>query len=562
MAAHEANNPFDLLGQTPSWAPAVELRGDTEPALRIGWGDFHAGFWSNLAELFHFVRVPKDFLTNSYFRDAWIENKIPRRALLAAALWHLAVVLFPFPQFSAPRRNHAFDNQQLVWSGPVEDFPLIDLPAAKAKPSPRGKPNQPPAPEGADAFHPRQRIFTDPTRPNHPRQTLINPKAPDVAPQFLPDLPNVVQLAQSDAPARPKLEISQAALKKLRPPKQKRIAADPNAPAPEMQATQQASDVPLLATTSGPEKPKLEINAASAPRVAARKQDGAAEPAPDVANGQLTSPNGGAQTLIALSATPGPPAPMAPPNGNLAARVTISPEGTKPGVPGGTANASGAGNAGGDHPGGAAGAGGAGNSTGVSITGGSPKSASTISGVGSGKLALPSSKPSYSRAEMSKADEPPPVRTAPPNFSTLAPDAKPEAIFARRRVYSLNVNMPNLNSATGSWILNFAELRSPTANPLAAATGEIAEPSPVRKVDPKYPPTLAAEHVEGEVILYAVIRRDGSVDSIQVVKGIDEQLDANAVRALAQWKFRPAERNGEPLDLEAIVHIPFRAPRE
>ena len=124
----------------------------------------------------------------------------------------------------------------------------------------------------------------------------------------------------------------------------------------------------------------------------------------------------------------------------------------------------------------------------------------------------------------------------------------------------MNVNMPNLNSATGSWILNFAELRPASPGPQANSSGELAEPAPLRKVDPKYPPTLIADHVEGEVILYGVIRRDGSVGEIQVVHGIDELLDANAVRAFAQWKFRPAERNGEPTELEAIVHIPFRAP--
>src|SRR5262249_22785822 len=112
--------------------------------------------------------------------------------------------------------------------------------------------------------------------------------------------------------------------------------------------------------------------------------------------------------------------------------------------------------------------------------------------------------------------------------------------------------------ATGSWILNFAAMR--TANGAPDSADEIAEPAVLRKVDPKYPPTAVAEHIEGEVILYAVIRRDGSVDSIQLVRGIDPQLDANAMRARAQWRFGAAERRGEPLDLEAIVHIPFRGP--
>jgi TonB family protein len=563
MSAYEANNPLNLLGQAPPPAPAVQLHGPNEPQLDLGWGQFHQGIASNFAELFRRARVPEDFLYGGFFKDAWIERRLPRRAIFAAALWHIAFLAMPFPEISGPKRNPAFANAQITWSGPIEDFPLIEMPAAKPKPSPRGTKNQAPAQEGADAFHPRQRIFTDPVHPTHPRQTLINPAAPAEPPKILPNLPNMVQLAQSAAPVRPRLEISQETLKRLRP-REKRVATNPTAPIPEVQLSEQrAADLNLAMTNSGPERPKLQINAGIAPRVAQRKQDGSADPAPDVA-AQLTSPNGSGQTLIALSATPGPPAPVASPAGNLAARVTISPEGKKPGVPGGSveAKANSTGNSGADHAAsGTNSGGGAGtNSTSVSISGGAPRGTNMTTGLGAGKIMMPSSRPNYSRADASDVPDEP-ARTTPPNFAALAPDAKPEAIFARRRVYSMNVNMPNLNSATGSWILNFSEMRTPPTGPQTNSAAEIAEPSPLRKVDPKYPPTLAAEHVEGEVILYAVIRRDGSVDSIQVVHGIDQQLDANAMRALAQWKFRPAERQGAPVDLEAIVHIPFHAPQ-
>jgi len=562
MSAHETNNPLDLLQLGSASTPAVELRGAAEPQLDIGWGQFHQSIVINFAELFRRTRVTKGLLSARFFKDAWIERRIPRRAVFAAALWHVAFVVMPFPDIQEPRRNHAFDTAEITWSGPIEDFPLISAPAHNLQPSPRGTPDQPPAPEGADAFHPRQRIFTDSSRPNHPRQTLIQPVAPPAAPKILPSLPNMVQLAQSAQPLRPQIEISQKFLKQLRP-KERRVATDPNAPALEVQMTEQRNaDLALAVNTAGPERPKLQINAGSAPRAAQRKQDGATEPAPDVAN-QLTSPNGSGQTLIALSATPGPPAPIAPPPGNLAARVTISPEGKNPGVPGGSVDGkpNSNGNSGADHAAGGAGAGsaGAGNSAGVSITGGSPKSANAASGLGAGKLSMPSARPNYSRVDAAR-EEAPTVQSGPPNFAALAPDAKPEAIFARRRIYSMNVNMPNLNSATGSWILNFSEMRTAPTGPPSTSGGGIAEPSPVRKVDPKYPPNAIAENIEGEVVLYAVIRRDGSVDSIQLVKGIDPQLDTNAMRALAQWKFRPAEHNGEPVDLEAIVHIPFHLP--
>jgi protein TonB len=91
-------------------------------------------------------------------------------------------------------------------------------------------------------------------------------------------------------------------------------------------------------------------------------------------------------------------------------------------------------------------------------------------------------------------------------------------------------------------------------------TVEVSGPVPLQKVDPQYPPTLITERVSGEVVLYAIIRRDGSVDSVQLVRGVDQQLDANAIKALRQWKFRPAAKQGTPVELEAIVHIPFRLP--
>ncbi len=121
-------------------------------------------------------------------------------------------------------------------------------------------------------------------------------------------------------------------------------------------------------------------------------------------------------------------------------------------------------------------------------------------------------------------------------------------------------------SATGSWVLQFAELTEEANKrngpPIALRTDpsmELVGPVPMRKVDPKYPPALISARVQGDVILYAIIRKDGSVDSIQLIRGIEPRLDQNAMEALARWKFRPAERRGEPVELEAVVTIPFRA---
>jgi len=51
------------------------------------------------------------------------------------------------------------------------------------------------------------------------------------------------------------------------------------------------------------------------------------------------------------------------------------------------------------------------------------------------------------------------------------------------------------------------------------------------------------------------------VGDIRVLNSPDERLASYAEKALARWKFVPAERAGKPVALEAVVEIPFRMRR-
>jgi protein TonB len=483
---------------------------------------------------------------------------MPWRAVVAAALWHVVFVLSPFSLLPTTlRHNSAFDNTQLTWSGPIEDFPTLQIRAAKPKTIAHGDPNKPLPPKGADAFHPRQRIITDPIHPNHPRQTLLNPVAPQLAPKTLPDMPNIVQLQSPAAPPRPHIQISADALAKLHP-RQHRVAAVTSTPLPDVPAfDQKPAELTLTVSPNAPARPKLELNAGAAPRVAERAQTGDTVAAPEIGAAQPTA-NGNPATLIALSASPAAPkADVQPPQGNLAARISISPEGTKPGVPDSSAKAPADSSGGAGAP--AASSGGGKSPVGISISSGNPQPNANTSGLGSGhlRLSLPSSRGLIMRPEHNSKPDDSPERTGPPNFATLPPGAKPEQIFTSKRVYTLAVNMANINSASGSWILHFAELGG-GPGPALSASSELAMPVPIRKVDPKYPPELIAQNVQGEVVLYGVVRADGSVDSIQVARSLDPQLDANAKSAFAQWKFQPGSKSGTAVDLEVIAHIPFK----
>jgi TonB family protein len=128
-------------------------------------------------------------------------------------------------------------------------------------------------------------------------------------------------------------------------------------------------------------------------------------------------------------------------------------------------------------------------------------------------------------------------------------------VFGDRKSYSMILNMPNLNSAGGSWIIRFAELKD------SDEKGDLTAPEATHKVDPGYPLELMRQNVRGTVTLYAVIHSDGSVGDVRVLSSPDERLDRYAQAALTRWRFRPAAKDGKPVALEAVVSIPFRPTR-
>jgi len=128
-------------------------------------------------------------------------------------------------------------------------------------------------------------------------------------------------------------------------------------------------------------------------------------------------------------------------------------------------------------------------------------------------------------------------------------------VFGGKRFYEMALNMPNLNSSTGSWVIRFAELDA------GRKEGELLAPVATEKSDPGYPLELIRANVHGMVTLYAVIHADGKVGDIRVLNSPDERLDSFAAKALARWKFVPAVRAGKPVALEAVVVIPFRVRR-
>jgi TonB family protein len=150
-------------------------------------------------------------------------------------------------------------------------------------------------------------------------------------------------------------------------------------------------------------------------------------------------------------------------------------------------------------------------------------------------------------------EDPPPAGHSGAVKVSSAPDKR----FTGRDVYMMAIQMPNLTSYSGSWLMWYADR---TAR--EAGLSPVAPPVPHRKVDPKYVAAAAADRVEGKVQLACVIGKDGRVSTVELVQGLDDRLNQTAEEALAKWEFEPATRQGVPVEVDVLVEIPFRlAPR-
>jgi TonB family protein len=107
----------------------------------------------------------------------------------------------------------------------------------------------------------------------------------------------------------------------------------------------------------------------------------------------------------------------------------------------------------------------------------------------------------------------------------------------------------------------FADQSVVTDAPKKKAASADSGTTPVDVLDkprPEYTAEGRSLRIEGDVVIDVVFLANGSVQVGHVVSGLGHGLDEAAVRAAQQIKFKPAKRDGEPVDFPARVRIEFR----
>lgn len=106
-------------------------------------------------------------------------------------------------------------------------------------------------------------------------------------------------------------------------------------------------------------------------------------------------------------------------------------------------------------------------------------------------------------------------------------------------------------------------LISSTAPPPKVATPQkvrisegVSNGNLVHRVEPQYPQMAKIAHIQGDVVIQAVISKAGAIENLRVTQGHPMLMQA-ALDAVKQWKYKPYLLNGEPVEVETTITVRF-----
>jgi TonB family protein len=79
----------------------------------------------------------------------------------------------------------------------------------------------------------------------------------------------------------------------------------------------------------------------------------------------------------------------------------------------------------------------------------------------------------------------------------------------------------------------------------------------VNDVKPSYTAAAMAQRQQGRVLLAVTVNADGTVGKVRVTQHLSRELDAAAVKAARQWRFKPGTRNGKAVRVETAAEMTF-----
>ena len=91
--------------------------------------------------------------------------------------------------------------------------------------------------------------------------------------------------------------------------------------------------------------------------------------------------------------------------------------------------------------------------------------------------------------------------------------------------------------------------------PVRVSSGTLAGMT-LTKVNPVYPEEAKAAHVQGAVILHAIISKQGTIEKLEIISG-SGMLRQSSIDAVSKWTYKPYLLNGKPVEVETSITVNY-----
>jgi protein TonB len=179
--------------------------------------------------------------------------------------------------------------------------------------------------------------------------------------------------------------------------------------------------------------------------------------------------------------------------------------------------------------------------------------------------------------------KPPEIKTHTSSVSPNTEAAKPSEMVIPEKIPDTINTTPDSQSVTPSAPSdnihgnNNPRTSSDTATMSSIDTGHVTKPvepireehhGPIRisdvglgelkyRVQPVYPAICRQVHCQGQVIMHAIISKQGTIEQLEVVNNANPMLIQSALQAVRLWRYKPYLLNGEPVEVETQITVNF-----
>jgi len=156
------------------------------------------------------------------------------------------------------------------------------------------------------------------------------------------------------------------------------------------------------------------------------------------------------------------------------------------------------------------------------------------------------------------------IRHQKPHPIESPPDNAPQRSILHADVEEADTPQPNESTDVVartkrdvSYTLTHAPARSAPSSPrVVNVSSGVMAANLVSASPPSYPKLAGLTHMQGEVVMQAIISKDGTVENLHVIQG-HRLLRGAAKNSARTWRYRPYLVNGKPVEVATIVSVDF-----